>query len=157
MARPSLGLGLLDMRAKLDISLKKTFARFCDKRTDAHRGTDRHEDLDKRWPGHQKLYKIWEDRHLSLKYLKNDFLKQRLNQYFLFNSQLRSTNKTTVNGLITWWAFIALKIYYYYFRGLSSGHCRYIRGRQNTLSARPGGPRADNDIVSPPRRAAGRQ
>ena len=31
MAKPSLCLGLLGMREKLDISLKKTFARFCDK------------------------------------------------------------------------------------------------------------------------------
>ena len=54
MAKPSLCIVVLGMRAKLDISLKKTFARFCDKRTDAHRGTDRHEDLDKRLLGHQK-------------------------------------------------------------------------------------------------------
>ena len=46
----------------------------------------------------KKLYKIWEDRHLSLKYKKRIF-ESMVKPIFLYNSQLWGTNKT-INGQI---------------------------------------------------------
>ena len=40
----------------------------------------------------KKLYKIWEDRHLSLKYKKRIF-ESMVKPIFLYNSQLWGTNK----------------------------------------------------------------
>ena len=47
------------------------------------------------------------------------------------------------------WLHIYTTIYYYYFRGPSSGQCHDFGGRQNSLTARSGGPRAVNEYWQP--------
>ena len=94
MAKPSLCLGLLGMRAKHDISLKKTFARFCDKHGTTH-GTHtaatRRPRQEMAWPSKKHPLVIKVQRKIVCTFFFNMYRNQ-LSTYFgiSISNQLRS-------------------------------------------------------------------